>query len=109
MQQSHLDWKVTSVNNQAVVELSAAKLPSYRTALGQIAGGYDASETNPSLRYWTDKYKLIIVRNPDSTLYTGIKTVPGASIDVTPGNGPYLNKAALNSMLNLVGYPQFSQ
>ncbi len=104
-----LDWKVTSVNNQAVVELSGAKLPSYRAALGQIGGSYDASETNPSLRYWTDKYKFIIVRNPDSTLYTGIKTVPGASIDVTPGNGPYLNKAALNSMLNLVGYPRFSQ
>jgi hypothetical protein len=104
-----LDWKLASINNQEAFEFSGAKLPVYHTSVGHLMGGYDANEANPAMRYWTDKYKLIIVKNADGTLYTGIKTAPGASIDVSPGNGPYLNKAALNSMLQLVGYPSFSQ
>ncbi len=106
----NLDWQITSVNNQEVIEFTGAKLPAYTDlSFGQVSGGYDSNEINPGLRYWTDKYKLIIIRNPDGTIQTGIKILPNASVHISPGNGPYLNRAALNSMLQLVGYPAFSQ
>lgn len=104
-----LSLEKTSINNQDAIELSGSKLPEYDSTLGVISGGYHASESDPGYRYATDKYKLIVVKNADGTFYTGVKTLPGASISISPGNGPYLNRAALNSLLTVVGYPAFSQ
>ncbi len=104
-----LNLEKTSLNNQDVIELSGSKLPPYDSPIGEISGGYNADERDPGFRYSTDKYKLMVVKNSDGTFYSGVKTLPGANVSISPGNGPYLNRAALNSLLKVVGYPAFSQ
>jgi hypothetical protein len=104
-----LNLEKTSLNNQDVIELSGSKLPPYDSPIGEISDGYHPDESDPGYKYASDKYKLIVVKNNDGTFYTGVKTLSGANVSISPGNGPYLNRAALNSLLTVVGYPTFSQ
>jgi pimeloyl-ACP methyl ester carboxylesterase len=99
------NWEETTVDGLPALRVFGSKLPPRYTDFGQIMGGYDATALNENLRYATDKYEIYLFLGADGGITYGYKILAGASTRFEPGNGPYLNRNGIDSLLSLVRYP----